>query len=320
MPKQKLLYTHPERTRHGTLVWYFRMYPGPRIRLTAPYGAPEFMAQYKAALAGTPTSDTTSRTKKASLAWLIDRYKESSDWLGLAHATRKQRELIFEEILRTAKDVPFTDVTSKAIRQGRERRKDTPHMANNFLKAMRKLFDWATEAEYVPSNPAANVQFLDSKTEGHTPWSMEEVARYEERWSVGTRERVWMHVLLYTGMRLGDACTVGWQHVKDGWVTMRAEKTDKTSGVVLEVPVSEPLRETLKGGPTGDLAWISNFYGRPFVKEAFGNAFRRAVQEAGLKDRSAHGLRKTLAAHAAESGASEEELKSMFGWTTNRMS
>jgi integrase len=80
------------------------------------------------------------------------------------------------------------------------------------------------------------------------------------------------------------------------------------------------LEATLSSGPTGDLAWISNEYSRPFIKESFGNAFRRATTAAGIKDKSAHDQRKTLATHGAESGLTEEELQAFFGWKSSRMS
>ena len=117
---------------------------------------------------------------------------------------------------------------------------------------MRKLFEWAKEAEYIQTNPAADVNFLPAKTEGHPRWTMADVRRYEAYWAEGTRERVWMHVLLYTGFRLGDACVVGKQHLNDGWISMRAEKT----GIEIEVCYT-----TLDGGE-----WYSQpghlFYGQ----------------------------------------------------------
>jgi integrase len=305
-----------EKTRHGKMVWYVRLGHGPRIRMISEYATPEFIAQYRAALDGDSAIPSASKATKGSLSWLIDRYRESSSWSLLAASTRRQRELIFSIVIANSKNAPYSKITAKDIRNARETRKQTPFAANNFLKAMRKLFDWAREAEYVSSNPAADVDFLKVKTEGHSPWTLADVKKYEACWAEGTRERVWMHVLLYTGFRLGDACAVGKQHIKDGSITMRAEKT----GIIIEIPLFAQLQHTLQAGPIGDLAWICNEYGRPFVKESFGNAFRRASRAAGIKDKSAHGLRKTLATHGAESGLSEEELQAFFGWKSSRMS
>jgi integrase len=316
MPKPRLPHLLHERTNRGRWVWYFRVEKGPRIRLPDEPGSPEFIAAYNAALAGQAVVSAKGKPGKGSVAWLIDRYRESSAWASLSPATRYQRDRIFARIIEKAGGEDFAGVTSKTIRNGREARKATPFMANNYLRAVKGLFAWATEAEFVAENPAAGVTEIAVKTQGHEPWTIDDVRRYEARWPLGTRERVWLHVLAYTGLRLGDACMVGWQHVRDGFVSMKAEKT----GELLEFPVLPPLDETLKAGPTSDLAWISNAHGRPFVKESFGNAFRDACKAAGIKGKSAHGLRKMLASLAAEIGASEEQLQAWFGWQSNRMS
>ena len=316
MPRPALPYLHRERTRHGKTVWYVHRKGSARIRIRADYGTPEFMAAYRAALEGVSVGHPRASAAKGSLAWLIARYRESAAWTQLSVATRRQRELIFDQVMAKAGNVPFRAIGKRAVQSGMDDRRSTPFAANNYLKAVRGLFGWAAAAEYIVANPAADVQFIFAKTQGHEPWTADDVARYEARWPEGTRERVWLHVLLYTGLRLGDACIVGRQHISDGVISLKTEKT----GVQIDLPILPPLAATLAAGPLGDLAFISNHYGRPFVKEAFGNAFRRACIEAGVKGKSAHGLRKTLASMGAELGLTEEQLKSWFGWTTGRMS
>lgn len=317
MPKPRLPHLLHERTNRGRWVWYFRIGKGKRIRLPDDYGSPAFNAAYHAALSGEPVQAAKGKPHKGSVAWLLYRYRESSAWAGLSPATRYQRDLIFAQITEKAGHEPFAGVTAKTIRNGREARKATPFMANNYLRAVKGLFAWALEAEFITENPAAGVQEIAVKTKGHEPWTVEDVRAYEAQWPLGTRERVWLHVLAYTGLRLGDACAVGWQHANaENWVVLRAEKT----GERLEFPILPPLLETLKAGPTGDMAWIVSAHGRHFVKESFGNAFRDACRAAGITGKSAHGLRKMLASLAAESGASEELLQAWFGWKSNRMS
>jgi len=48
----------------------------------------------------------------------------------------------------------------------------------------------------------------------------------EARWP-GTRERLACDLLLYTGLRRGDAVRVGRQHERDGVITIRTEKHRK---------------------------------------------------------------------------------------------
>jgi integrase len=73
------------------------------------------------------------------------------------------------------------------------------------------------------------------------------------------------------------------------------------------------LVETLKAGPTGDLAFIVGERGNPMTTESFGNWFREACDKAGCPG-SAHGLRKALATRLANEGATSHELEALFGW------
>jgi integrase len=84
------------------------------------------------------------------------------------------------------------------------------------------------------------------------------------------------------------------------------------------LPILPVLAKTLAIGPCGDLAFIINANGQPFTKESFGNAFTDACRAAGIT-KSAHGLRKLAATRAANAGATESQLKAIFGWTNSRM-
>ena len=180
---------------------------------------------------------------------------------------------------------------------------------------MRGLFDWAEEAKLVKSNPAAKVRYPTLKTgQGFPVWAEEDVAAYEARWPVGTRQRVWLAVLLYTGLRRGDAVLLGRQHVRNGVASLRTEKT----GIEVHIPMLPPLLEALDAGPTGDLAFICGSTGKPLTKESFGNNFSDACRAAGVR-KSAHGLRKIGATRLANAGATVAQLNAVFGWTGSKM-
>jgi integrase len=123
-------------------------------------------------------------------------------------------------------------------------------------------------------------------------------------------------VLLYTGLRRGDAVRLGRQHVKDGIATILTEKSGFT--VEVSIPILPVLATTLKIGLCGDLAFIVGESGRPLSKESFGNEFRKACRAAGVPG-SAHGLRKVAATRAANNGATVAELEAIFGWSGGRM-
>jgi integrase len=153
---------------------------------------------------------------------------------------------------------------------------------------MRGLFRWALDTGHVTADPTVGVANpVRKKTDGFPVWTEDDVARYEARWPVGTKERVWLDVLLYTGLRRGDAVKLGRQHVRDGVATLKTEKTD----ITVSVPILPALAATLATGPSGELAFICGESGKPLTKESFGNAFREACRAAGVA-KSAHGVRK----------------------------
>jgi integrase len=315
MPRQRPPHLQRELTRHGRAVWYVRVGKGPRVRLRAVYGSPEFTVEYEAAVAGEPIERTCPAN--GTMLWLLERYRETTAWLDLSIATRRQRENIFKHVMDGAGLEPFKSVSRKHIVAGRDRRKDTPAQARNFLDAMRGLFRWALEADHVKADPTAGVKNPKRKKgPGFPKWTELEVEQYEARWPVGTRQRVWMAVLLYSGLRRGDAVLLGRQHARDGAHTLRTEKSGETITVTL--PILPALADVLEAGPTGDLAYICGERGRPLTKEAFGNMFSKAARAAGVQ-KSAHGLRKVGATRAAQNGATVAELEAIFGWTGGGM-
>jgi integrase len=274
-------------------------------------GTPEFDAEYEAARSGEP-----KRKKGApaagSLSWLIARYRETAAWTNLSMATRRQRENIFRQVIEMAGDEPIGRITAASLERGRDRR--SPHQGRHFLDTMRGLFRWAAKAK-LAKDPTVGIEDpARPKSDGFPPWSEEDIAAYQKRWPLGTRQRVWLDVLLYTGLRRGDAVQFGRQHARNGVATLKTEKT----GTDVVLPILPVLSETLTAGPCGDLHFIVSADGKPFTKESFGNAFREACAKAGVRG-SAHGVRKLAATTMANNGATEAQLEAVFGWRGGRM-
>ncbi len=279
MPRPRPPHLQREVTRHGQVVWYFRIKGhSKRVRLRAAFGSPEFDAEYQAAISGAPRRQ--GGPLEGTLAWLIARYRETTAWQGLSLATRRQRENIFRQVLSSAGDQAFSRITNSTIEGGRDRRSSTPSQARHFLDAMRGLFRWAVKAKMIKADPTSGVRIRGrAKTEGIIPWKEDHVAAYERRWPIGTRQRVWLDVLLYTGLRRGDAVRFGRQHIRDGIGTIKTEKT----GTEVTLPILPVLAETLASGPCGDLAFIAGESGQPLTKEISAICFtRRAAPPACL--------------------------------------
>lgn len=322
MPRPRKPHLQKQTTRHGRVVWYFRRGHGKRIRMPGDYGSDEFNAAYEAALSG-QTPRARRPANSASLTWLIEQYRQSADWSRLSATTHKQRNAIFDALVKGKGERAFSTISRKTIQNSIDARRETPFAAANFLKAMRGLFRWAFKAEHVEADPTEGLSGGVPHTDGFHDWTEEEIARFEDHWAVGTKQRLALAILLYTGLRRGDAANLGRQHMKQVeieeeagvkrmiWVfRVRPEKTPK---VLVEIPIHAALQTVLDATPLGNLTFIATEGGKPYNKFSFGNWFREQCDAAGCPG-SAHGLRKAGARRLAELGASERELNAIFGW------
>jgi hypothetical protein len=134
-------------------------------------------------------------------AWLL--YMQSASWAAKALATRRQRENIMRHVIASAGREAISDIDTQAIRDGIDRHGKTPSQAKNFRQTMNQFFEWLVEAKIVAVNPvlAAKLPKGNKKTGGVKRWTVEDIVKYEERWPIGTRERVMLDVYMYTGLR-----------------------------------------------------------------------------------------------------------------------
>lgn len=314
MPRARLRYTQREITRHGKTLWYFRRGKGPRFPLGETYGTHEFMKAYEAALGGEKT--TIEPPSQKTLAWLVEKYQHSAAFLTLAPSTQRMRRNILLAVCRTGGHLKVDSITRNTIAEGRDRRASTPFAAVNFMKVMNYLFTWAVDSDHAASNPLIGVKRPKAKTRGHKAWSMEDLERYCERHPVGTKAHLALSLLLFTGVRRGDAIFLGRQHVRNGVIEYQANKNDAP----LFITIPPALALSIEMAPTGDMIFLTTEWGQPFKSAAsFGNWFRDRCNEADV-DVRAHGLRKLAATIIADNEGSEKQLQAFFGWKSERQS
>ena len=323
MPRDRHAHLEHHKTRHGKLKWFFRVGKGARTRLPGEPGEEDFEREYKVALMAHLAGELR-KPQQRTLGWLIDQYRESPQYAALAKETLKQFKYQFPRMKERAAAAPLSELTTESIVKGRDLRRGKPSDANKYLRASKKLFDFAVERGWMKANPAAAVTLvpLPNKKVGFLQWEEEDLERFEARWPIGTRERLALDLLIYTGVRRSDVVRLGRQHMrKNGELVIRTEKS-VNSGNPVEVTIGilPPLARSIAATETGDLTFLKNNKRGAkggMRKESFGTWFKKACKAAGVdKDgMAAHGLRKVAASRAAEAGATESELNAMFGWT-----
>ncbi len=313
--------------RHGNVRVYFRRY-GRKVRIRPVPGTDAFMAEYRDLLHVLPEQPARSTgPARGTLLWLCMRYFDSAAFRGLGSGTRRVRRGILEGICgatlpeRQAVNggLPYALMEPRHVAKIRDQKADLPESANGRVKALRQLFRWACSVEQglAARNPAMDVAYLAPANPGgfHT-WTEPEVAQFEARHPIGTKARLAMALLLYTGVRRSDVVRLGRQMERRGWLYFTETKGRAKGEKNREIPILPELRTVLDATPSGHLTYLVTEFGKPFTMNGFGNWLRRRCNEAGLPRCSAHGLRKAGATIAANRGATEYQLMAIYGWDT----
>ena len=191
----------------------------------------------------------------------------------------------------------------------------TPAAANNTLKMIRLLMRLAIQLGLREDDPTIGIKSMRMRDGGFYTWAEEDIAAFEAAHPVGTRARVAFALLLHTAQRRSDVIRMGRQHVKDGVLTIRQQKTK----MVVDVPVSAELRMIIDLTPNDHLTFLTTEGGEPFTAAGFTNWFRDMCGRAKLsKLCSPHGLRKAAARRLAEAGCTAHEIMSITGHKTLR--
>ena len=297
------------RDRHGKWRWRARTKGKPTLMLPGEYGSHEFIQAWEAWANGAKYEPGKKRLVSGTIAALIAAYYESHDFKRLGENTKRLQRSHLERFREKNGDKRTDSLTSANIRTLLDKRSDTPASANNFLKVMRGLCRFGMDRGMLKDNPASTVRRLRDKTDGIAPWTDEEIEQFESRHAVGTKANLAMRLMLYTAQRRSDAIGLGKQHVKDGALLVRQQKT----GERVVIPILPILQEAIEKTPGGDLTFLVTNFGKEFASAGFGNWFRERCNEAGLKDRSAHGLRKSACTRLAEHGMTAHQIMAISG-------
>jgi integrase len=315
MTRLHLAFVKAYKDRHGKQRCYYRRPGFKSVALPGEVGSAEFMAAYQAALDGETAPRRqigAERTKPGSLSALIVAYYTSTDFLQLAASSQRSRRNIMERLREKHGDKSVVGLEGRHVRAMLDAKAATPEAANNLRKALRTLMVFAVERDWRKDDPTQGIRKLRSKTEGHKSWSDAEIAKFEQHWAPGTRARRALALLLYTAQRRSDVVTMGRQHVRDGRISVRQQKTTRR----LAIKIHPALQAELDLAPADDLTFLTVQGGAPFSPPGFTNWFVECSKAAGLTNCTPHGLRKAAARRLAEAGCSANEIASVTGHTT----
>jgi integrase len=298
--------------RDGRAYYYVRRRGFPRVRLSGLPWSPSFMAAYEAALAGPRTAIGAGRIKPGSVAAVVAEYLDSRQAFGSKSAgTQRMRRGILERFRAAYGDRPFALLPAEWIEALLDAK--PPHAARSWLVTLRSLCQFAVKRGYRRDNPTRDIKLRAIKGDGFHTWTEDEIAQFEAHHPVGTKPRLALALLLYTAQRRSDVVRMGRQHIRDGAVMVKQQKT----GATLAIPVHPELRAILDATPSEHLTFLVTATGKPYSGNAFSEQFRNWCDAAGLLPRcKPHGLRKAACRRLAEAGCSANEIMAISGHAT----
>jgi integrase len=306
-----------DRDRHGNIRLYVRVPGRPKVRIQATFGTDEFIAAYNEALSGHVTPPRQAdQVKPGSFRYLCIRYYTSAVYKSLDISTRNWQRRALDETAREHGAKPVALMAPRHVRRIRDAKSETPAAANQRVKALRAMFNWANEADETSVNPTIGVKKLKYATDGHHSWTPEEIEQFKDRHALGSQARLAFDLLRYTTGRREDAPRLGPQHVTNGRIRFRQAKNEHRNPIVVDIPLHADLTASIAATPTGNLSFLVTRYGKPFTANGFGNKFKEWCRQAGLAHCSSHGLRKATAAALAEAGATPHEIMAITGHQT----
>jgi integrase len=281
---------------------------GPYIRLPDDPTSEDFQRAYAAAL-GSPLP-AVPQDGPGTIAALIDSYLRSAPF-GALNATSKagyssrlatmRRDHGHRHVAQMTRDRIETFILSPLV--------EKPGAAHDTLKKLRILIRHAMAKGQLASDPSVGIRRAQVKE--IRAWTDEELATFEHRWPIGTKQRAAFALMLYMGTARVDTHRLTWRQVET------ASYTRTKTGVAVYGEVTDELRRALDAIPREHVTVINTELGQPYSLDGFSRFMRDAITAAGLPhDCQPHGLRKTLGRMLADASATTHEIMAALGHTT----
>lgn len=307
----RLRYIQKFKDRHGRIRVYLRRRGCKPIPLPDE-ADPGFLPAYQAALAASAPIPQVSRVPERSLEALARAFYTSPAFRNLGASTQVVYRRIITDLCRKHGPKPVDLLQKAHVEKLMGEKAETPAAANHLLRSLRALMKFAIAKKWRTDDPTQGVVRFKEVGEGAETWSEDDIAAYEAHWPLGSRPRLALALLIYTGQRRSDVVRMGRQHVRDGVIEVRQIKTKAQ----LFIPLHPELAD-LVSRETDRLTFLMTEAGRPFTPNGFYMRFRKWVEEAGLPPgRSPHGLRKATARRLAEAGCTAHQIASVTGHKT----
>lgn len=174
----------PIRNRDGSTRWYYRAKGAALTRLPdLPHDDPAFLTAYAAARSSVARAG--ARPGPGTIGAAVVVALQSADYTSASAGYRKHLRPHLEAIRKAGGAAMVRDLRPGHIE--RDLASLTPHVARARLKAWRMICRQIRWADHRTTDPAAAVTPPKApSSDGHRPWTTDEVSAFRARWPVGS--------------------------------------------------------------------------------------------------------------------------------------
>lgn len=300
------------RDRHGKRRYRFRKKGLPEYHFKNAPGSPEFLAELHAAQ--NAEKPKVERWAPYTYDALIADFYGSTRWLGMKDSSQATYRNIIEAFRKSNGTKDVRRVTAANIEKKLAKMHATPAKANNLRRTLSRLHRHAIKLGWRDDNPVTATDAFKIESDGFHCWTDDELAAYDAKWPVGTRERLAKELLLNTALRRSDVTLVGPANRKGDRLELWHSKNKSATSVMM----SQTLIRAIDACPVSGSTYLETQFGKPFTSTGFYNWFKRSCVKAGIPHCSPHGLRKAISRIIAEGGASVLEGRAVTGHKTDK--
>ncbi len=306
--------------KNGKIFKYHKVTRAPLPR-DVPEDHPDFIAAWTAEEAKKPHEK--QRAPSGSIADGVARYLRSQQYKTLSKEYAATIRRNAQEIYHTYGTALLSDLRAKHIDHDLGKLHGNQRVARR--KTWRQLGAFWKEEGLALRDPSEGIMQVKSpKGDGYIPWSADQIDLYREAFPIGTVDRLCFELVFWTGARTVDAVTLGPRMVgRDGLLTLSQSKTKHPAYVPWTSPLpdwglsmADDRQMLMECLPRGVFTYLETAQNRRRTKKGLSNVISGAARKVGIKNRSAHGLRKSRLIALAELGASVHVIMSWGGHKT----
>lgn len=251
-----------------------------------------------------------ARTKRQAVSYTIadlaEDYQESTLFKAKPLGTRKYYTSTLKRVSELLGTFPVNDLQRDDIQLVLDNEMTGPGAHNAFLALLGVIYTFARKRGKTELEPVKDFDKLPTGEHEAWPAHVLEAGLTSDH----NRTRLAVHLLYFTGQRIGDVMKMRWSDVKDDTVHVVQQKTGKK----LRIKLHSELRDELKRTPKEGITIITQQGGKAMTPQVVRRELKALCAGFGL-ELVPHGLRKNAVNSLLEAGCSVAEVAAITGQT-----